>query len=116
MNYFLLAIDYIKMMTQNTQVSTSLTFSKNKTLIGEQGINWWATPPELPDLNPIENIWGSLKQYLCTTHKPRNLDELKRGIQQFWMTLTPEICQCYIGHIQRVIPQVVEVNDEPSGY
>ena len=82
----------------------------------EQGINWWATPPESPDLNPIENIWGSLKQYLRTTYKPRNLDELKSGIQQFWMTLTPEICQRYIGHIQRVIPKVVEVCGEPSGY
>ena len=82
----------------------------------ERGINWWVTPPESPDLNPIENIWGSLKQYLRTTYKPRNLDELKSGIQQFWMTLTPEICQRYIGHIQRVIPKVVEVYGEPSGY
>jgi len=27
-------------------------------------IKWWKTPPESPDLNPIENIWGSMKQYL----------------------------------------------------
>ena len=27
----------------------------------EKGIMWWRTPPESPDLNPIENIWGSLK-------------------------------------------------------
>ena len=26
----------------------------------ENGINWWCTPPESPDLT----IWGSLKQYL----------------------------------------------------
>ena len=82
----------------------------------EQGINWWATPPESPDLNSIENIWGSLKQYQRTTYKPSNMDALKSGIQQFWMTLTPEICQRYIGHIQRAIPKVVEVYDEPSGY
>ena len=82
----------------------------------EQGVDWWATPPESPDLNPIENIWGSLKQYLRTTYKPRNLDELKRGIQQFWMTLTPEVCRQYIGHIHKVIPKVVEVYGEPSGY
>ena len=82
----------------------------------EQGINWWPTPPESPDLNPIENIWGSLKQYLRTTYKPRNLEQLKSGIQQFWMTLTPEVCRHYIGHIHRVIPKIIEVNGEPSGF
>ena len=32
----------------------------------ENRIVWWRSPPESPDLNPIENIWGSLKQYLRT--------------------------------------------------
>lgn len=44
-------------------------------------VNWWPTPPESPDLNPIENIWGSLKQCLRTAYKPRNLQELKDGIE-----------------------------------
>ena len=34
----------------------------------ENGINWWPAPPESLDLNPIENIWGSLKQYLRNTY------------------------------------------------
>ena len=27
-------------------------------------INWWRTPPESPDLNPIEILWHELKEYL----------------------------------------------------
>ena len=79
-------------------------------------INWWPTPPESPDLNPIENLWGSLKQYLRTTHKPKNLDELKQGILMFWQLLTPEVSQKYIGHLHKVIPKVIQVDGNPSGY
>ena len=82
----------------------------------EHGVNWWPTPPESPDMNPIENIWGSLKQYLRNIYKPRNLDQLKEGIRQFWATLTPEVCQRYIGHLNKVIPKVIQENGGPSGY
>lgn len=27
----------------------------------ENSINWWKTPPESPDANPIENLWHELK-------------------------------------------------------
>ena len=30
----------------------------------EVGINWWRTPPELPDLNLIENLRHEMKDYL----------------------------------------------------
>ena len=81
------------------------------------GHNWWPTPPESPDLNPIENIWGSLKHYLRTSYKPRNLQDLKDGIEQFWVTLTPDVCQRYINHISRkVMPKIFSVQGDPSGY
>lgn len=82
----------------------------------EHQVNWWVSPPESPDLNPIENIWGSMKQYLRNHFKPRTLSELKVGIQEFWVTLTPEVCSRYIGHLHRVIPKVIEVGGSPSGY
>ena len=37
----------------------------------EHNVNWWPTPPESLDLNPIENVWGSLKQFLRNTYKKK---------------------------------------------
>lgn len=82
----------------------------------EHGINWWKTPPESPDLNPIENVWGSMKTFLRTEYKPRNLEMLKDGIRAFWKTLTPEVCRKYIQHIHKVIPKVIEMEGAASGY
>ena len=39
----------------------------------EKGINWFHTPAASPDLNPIELIWHSLKDYLRKEYKPKNL-------------------------------------------
>jgi len=71
-------------------------------------INWWKSPAESPDLNPIEKVWGSMKTYLRDKHKPRNLAELKEGIRTYWKKLTPEVCTRYIDHLQKVMPVVVE--------
>jgi len=79
-------------------------------------INWWRTPPESPDLNPIENVWGTLKQYLRNTYKPRNMTELKARIERFWQSLTAEVCKQYINHLNKVVLKVIEVDGNPSGY
>ena len=31
------------------------------TFLEDNNIYWWQTPPESPDLNPIENMWHELK-------------------------------------------------------
>ena len=82
----------------------------------DNGVMWWKTPPESPDLNPIENVLGSMKGYLRDKYKPTNLETLIEGIKSFWKTLTPEVCRKYIGHIYKMIPKVIEENGGPSGY
>ena len=51
-------------------------------------INWWRTPPDLPDMNLIENLWNEMKEYLQREIKPKTKDELITGIEQFWDTVT----------------------------
>ena len=35
-----------------------------KAFYSSKGINWWPTPAESPDLNPIELVWHELKHFL----------------------------------------------------
>ena len=78
-------------------------------------INWWCTPPESPDINPIENLWHEMKDHLRGVVKPRNKQEVIDGIVAFWNTIDKQ-CAKYIGHLQKVIPKVIEKGGDATGY
>ena len=83
--------------------------------IRDNDVNYWPTPAESPDLNPIEMLWHELKNHLRRVVKPSN-KELVSGIQEFWRTVTPEKCQRYIGHLRKVVPEVIRREGRASGY
>ena len=81
-----------------------------------QGINWWKTPPESPDMNPIENLWHELKEFLRREIKPTTKDQLVHGIHRFWATIdVAKCCRC-IRHLKKVLPKVIEVQGNATGY
>jgi transposase len=87
----------IFLQQDNAPCHTSLS---TRTFFEQNGIRVFPTPPESPDLNPIENLWHKLKHFLTTSVKPRNKEDLIfGGISAFWETVTPEKCQRYIGHL-----------------
>ena len=70
----------------------------------KSGINWW------------KNLWQELKEYICREAKPTTKRELIDGILQFWRTVDVNKCRKYIGHLNKVIPKVIEVQGAASGY
>lgn len=40
------------------------TSKKAQEFFLSNNINWWRTPPESPDANPIENLWHEKKVYM----------------------------------------------------
>ncbi|KAK3104743.1 hypothetical protein FSP39_009085 [Pinctada imbricata] len=87
-----------------------------KNFMTANGINHWETPPESPDMNPIENMWAALKHHLSRYVKPKTQQELVQGIDDFWNALTPYTCNKYIDHLYKVIPKVIEKRGCASGY
>lgn len=71
---------------------------------------------ESPDLNPIENLWHEMKDYLRKKVKQSNEEELVRGILNFWDSVTTEKCITYINHLKKVLPEVISVNGEATKF
>ena len=82
----------------------------------KSNINWWQTPPESPDLNPVENLWHELKEFIRREVKPRHKDELVKGIMDFWKTVDQRKCTKYTNHLQKVVPCVIQVDGQATGY
>lgn len=59
-------------------------------------VNWWKTAPESPDLNPLENMWHELKEYIRGVVKPHSKEELVEGILEFWKTVDVGKCTRYV--------------------
>ena len=105
--------DGMRLMQDNDPKHTS---KLARSWMEEEGVNWWKTPAESPDLNPIENLWHELKEYNRREVKPRTKEELVQGILKFWETVDLEKCRKYIKHLRKVIPKVIEKCGDATGY
>ena len=54
-----------------------------KQWLEDKSVNWWKTPAESPDLNPIENLWYELKEYIRREIKPKSKQNLLTGYKSF---------------------------------
>lgn len=65
----------------------------------KHNINWWRSPAESLDLNPIELVRGSVKTFIHDKLKPRTPPQLKEAIAQPWRKMTRETCTKYVDHL-----------------
>uniref|UniRef100_A0A3P8TPE9 Tc1-like transposase DDE domain-containing protein n=1 Tax=Amphiprion percula TaxID=161767 RepID=A0A3P8TPE9_AMPPE len=54
-------------------------------------------PTQSLDMSPIENLWWIIKRSVLK-RKPKNLEELKAGIQEEWDKITPQQCERLDGY------------------
>ena len=102
-----------KLMQDNDPKHVSKLAEK---FFNDNGVNWWKTPPELPDMNPIENLWHELKEYIRREVEPKVKEELIQGILMFWRSVNQRTCNKYIDHLKKVVPKVIELQGAATGY
>ncbi len=72
-------------------------------------------PANSPDLNPIENLWGTVKRKMRNT-RPNNADDLKTTVKETWASIPPQQCHKLITSMPRRIEAVIKAKGAPTKY
>ena len=91
------------------------TWRRAQEFYEEEGMNWWRTPLDSPDMNLIENLWHEIENIFAVV-KSQTKQELIRGIRKLWETVDVAKCTLYIRHLRKVFPGVIEEQGGPTGY
>ena len=81
-------------------------------------INYCPTPPQSPDLIPIEMVWNDLKfNFGSIVSKLKNQADLVREINKWWLTKLEDLeyCKKKFDHLQRVIDMIIALCGRATG-
>lgn len=73
------------------------------------------TPPQSPDLNPIENLWEHLDRQI-RKHNIQNKNQLKAILREEWQNISSDITENLVNSIPRRLQAVVEAKGFPTKY
>ncbi len=91
------------------------TAKGTKSWFNDHGVTVLDWPANLPDLNPIENLWGIVKRKMRDT-RPNNADDLKAAIKATWASIPPQQCHKLITSMPRRIEGVIKAKGAPTKY
>ena len=68
---------------------------------------WMETPPQSPDINPIENLWELLDRKI-RERKIRNKNDLIQALQEEWANISSEVIQNLVNSIPRRLEAIIK--------
>ncbi len=72
-------------------------------------------PSMSPDLNPIEHLWGILKQKV-EEHKVSNIHQLRDVVMEEWKRNPVATCEALVNSVPKRVKAVLENNGGHTKY
>jgi len=76
----------------------------------DNGFRCLQWPPQSPDLNPIETLWGDIKRTLRSC-RSRNVGELGANVMAAWRDIPATMCQELVRQMPARIKKVISAKD-----
>lgn len=76
---------------------------------------WMETPPQSPDINPIENLWDHLDRKV-REREIRNKTELAIALQEEWEKIPPQVTQNLVDSIPRRLEAIIKNKGSHTKY
>lgn len=73
------------------------------------------TPPQSPDINPIEHLWAEVERQL-RNRTIRNIVELRTAIRDIWENIEEEKTRTLVGSMKRRMQAVIDAKGGPTKY
>ena len=88
------------------------TSKKAKTWLDDHVFEVMVWPPQSPDFNPIEYLWGHLKRKLAEYGEPpSSIQELWTRVQKEWDDIGEHECRNLIESMPRMVEAVIKAKE-----
>lgn len=91
------------------------TSKHSQQFLKEQKVKSILLPARSPDINPIENLFGYLKQ-LLQQRPTRTLQQLRNEVRRAWRNLSEDLLQQLATSMPRRMREVIKLSGEMSDY
>ncbi|MBW0588593.1 hypothetical protein O181_128308 [Austropuccinia psidii MF-1] len=71
-------------------------------------------PAHLPNLNPIKNVWKTIKTQVSKHHQPHTMDKLRAAIQMAWNKISPHFFDKLLLGMHDCMQAVITANGGPT--
>ncbi|MBW0591868.1 hypothetical protein O181_131583 [Austropuccinia psidii MF-1] len=103
----------ILLMEDNAPIHTARASTDWRNRHDIQKLDW---PAHSPDLNPIKNVWKTMKSQISKLYQPQTVDELQHAINAAWTDFHLNLLNDLLYSMPRRMAMVIEMNGGPTSY